>query len=230
MSFVPGMCAAGLMAGKLPPAMTFLQIAEDVTDVGTYNFPPQNFGAADTTRRIVVGVTWHDAATSTTLSSASIGGVGATIHAQGSSGTGNCAVISALIPTGTAGTVSITLSSAVQRALIAVYRAVNETVASPHATLVDNTIASGVFTGTINVPADGWIVGVCQPVAGTAPLSASWVGVTEQYDGVYSDALGVLRTGGFASALTLQANRTISCTISSPGVPINGRMVAISWG
>lgn len=220
------------MAATGAPALTFLQHTENVTPATTFTFAGQNLGAADVTRRIVVAVTWGDAATAATLSSATIAGVAATLHTPVlGSIAGRCSMISALVPTGTSGSIVINLSGGTpDRCSIGVYRAINETVATPHAEASDTSASSGVFTTTINIPANGWVVAVCAPAAAVTPTADTWVGVTEQYDGLVSGSTTVFRSGGFTSGLPLEANRTISYTITAGTPPTTGSLAAISWG
>ena len=227
MSFIPGMFPAGAVASQVitPPSLTFIGQTADTADLTTYTFTNHAIGAADVTRRVVVAVSLGFlAASSQTLASATIGGIAATIHVQ--VGSGDCvAFISALVPTGTTATIVVTASAAARRAAVAVYRAINETVATPHATMTDNTLTSATLSGTINIPANGWVVAACQF---NGNVTTTWVGVTQQYDALYSD-LNVRYSGGFSSGLPLQTGRTVSATASVvPGV--NPRLAAMSWG
>ena len=136
--------------------------------------------------------------------------------------------MSALVPTGTTadivfGTVS---NTQVDRASIGVYRAINESVATPHATASDASIASGVLSTTINIPENGWVVSGANFGNAASPTTDTWVGVTEQYGGAAPDAVAQFRTGGFASGLALQTGRTISCTIAATTLPGSGRLAA----
>lgn len=223
----------GFMAGgPLLPSLTFLQFTEDTVDSTTFTFAGQNLGAADVTRRIVVTVTWGDAATAATLSSATIAGVAATIHIQlAGSIAGRSAIISALVPAGTSGSIVINLSGGTpDRCAIGAYRAINETVATPNATAQDLTATAGLFTTTINIPADGWVVGVAAPATALTPTNETWVGVTETYGGPYGDASNVYRSGGFASGLPVETGRTISCTFPAATPATTGSLAAMSWG
>lgn len=226
------MFPAGAAATKGSPELTFLQFTEDTVDATTFTFAGQNLGAADVTRRIVVAVTWGDAATPATLSSATIAGVAATIHIQLAGALqGRCALISALVPTGTSGSIVINLSGGTpDRCAIGVYRAINETVAAPHATASDITATAGLFTTTINIPASGWVVAVGAPNVAVTPTNETWVGVTETYGGPYGDAAGVYRSGGFTSGLPPETGRTISCTFPAGTPATTGSLAAMSWG
>ncbi len=235
MSFFPH--PVGLLGGAAPAELSFVGFTEITTDLADYTFASVNIGAADPTRRVVVAIHWADSAVTTTLeNSVTIQGIAATIHVQADGGTSNCAIVSALVPTGTTadivfGTVS---NTPVDRAAIGVYRAINESVATPHDTAVDLTASSGVLSDTINIPANGWVVGAANFSNAVSPTADTWVGVTEQYGhptpGAPSDAAGQFRSGGFASGLPLEANRTLSCTLTA-GAPLpNGRLAGVSWG
>lgn len=213
-----------------PPSLTFLQATADPTPATTFTFAGQNFGAADPTRRIIVVAHAIDSITAFTFTSITIGGIAATIHVDGGSSASNIAIASALVPAGTSGSIVVNLSGGTpDRCAIAVYRAINETSASPHATLLDTSISSGVFSGTINIPADGWVIAGTQPSGGVSHTGAAWSGVTEQYDNAHASST-FRYSGGFASALAAQANRPISSTESAGTLPSSGRMAAISWG
>jgi hypothetical protein len=210
--------------GAPPPELSFIGQTEIITDLTTYTFTNHAIGAADPTRRVVVAVSLGNAIASGMLASATIAGIAATIHVQ--IGPGDVVgFISALVPTGTTATIVLTASLAVDRAAVAVYRAINETVATHHATMTDDTLASATLSGTINIPASGWVVAASQ-FNGNA--STAWVGVTQQYNAVYAD-LTVNRSGGFSSGLPPETARTVSATANIvPGA--RPRLAAMSWG
>lgn len=213
------------------PELTFVGFTEDTSDSLTHTFTNHAIGAADATRRVVVCAHGSDAATAMTFSSITIGGNAATIHVQGASSLNNVAIASLLVAAGTTATIVVTkVGGTPDRCAIGVYRAINETVATPNATLVDETISSGLFTGTIAIPANGWVVACCQPSPGITVTGATWTGVTEQYDGAYGDASAIFRTGGFASGLAVDAARTVSCDWVASTDPTAGKMAAVSWG
>lgn len=213
-----------------PASLSYINTYEDPANTNSYNFAGVSFGAAVPSRRIVIAVHWGDAVNSETLASASIGGVAATIHGQTSASAAcRVALISALVPTGTSGTVNITLSGAVDRCGLGVYRAINETSGGPTQVNSDNTASSGLNTTTVNVPSGGWVVAATSYVGVGAGQSFTWSGVTEQYDTAYSDSTNVYKTGGYETGLSLQSNRPISSQCSNTSAA-NGALVAMSWG
>jgi hypothetical protein len=229
-NFLPGWFPAIAMAAKAPPELTFVGFTEDTSDNTVHTFTNHAIGVADVTRRVVVVAHASDSTTAFSFTGITIGGNAATIHPAGATLTANVTIASLLVPTGTTATIVVTKSGGTpDRCGIAVYRAINETSASPHATMVDDTMSAGVCTGTINIPANGWVVAGCQPANAVTPTNFTWVGVTEQYDGAWGDAVTNFRSGGFASGLPLEANRTITATLSAGSSPA-GRLAAMSWG
>lgn len=230
MNFLPGWFPAIAMAAKAPPSLTFVAFTEDTSDNTVHTFTGASIGAADPTRRVVIVAHASDSATAFSFTGITVDGNAATIHPAGATMTANVTIASLLVPTGTTATIVVTKSGGTpDRCGIAVYRAINETSASPHATMVDDTMSSGVCTGTINIPANGWVVAGCQHANVASPTGFTWVGVTKQYDGVWGDAVTNSKSGGFASGLPLEANRTITATLASGGAP-TGRLAAMSWG
>lgn len=220
--------AYGAAAPPPAPSITFLQVTEDTSTQTTYTFAGVNFGAADSTRRIVV-VVHFGSAIARTFNSGTIGGVGATIHLTAvNTAAMRVGIMSALVPTGTSGTITVTLSGTAAHCKIASYRALNETAGSP---LTANDIAgsAGLLTTTINVPANGWVVGGAS-FSLTGPSSHTWTGLTEQYDAPYGDAVDEYPTGGFQSGLSLQVGRTISVQSADTTTPADGALAVISWG
>jgi hypothetical protein len=217
-----------------PPAeLSFIGFTENTANQTDYLFSAVNIGAAHPTRRVVVVIHFtNSAVTSVLANSVTIGGIAATIHVQADGTLSNVAIVSALVPTGATADIFLeTVSNTqVDRASMGVYRAVNETVATPHATTLDTSIASGVMSTTINIPANGWVVSGTSFGNAAGPTADTWVGVTEQYGGAAGDAAGQFRTGGFASGLPLETGRTVSCTIAATTTPAGGRLAAMSWG
>jgi hypothetical protein len=218
------------VAPVTPASLTYVATTIDTTDQTTYTFTSHAVGAADPTRRVVVVCHWSRATSVGTLNSATIGGVGATIHVQdGGAGIGGkVAIISALLPTGTTATIALTFSSAQDRCSIGVYRAINETSASPTATASDNTVSGNQFDLTINVPNNGWIVAGVNANQSGSGMQWGWTGVTEQYDDPYGDAAAVSRSGGFASGLALQVGRSVVAL--GTATPVGGGLCAMTWG
>lgn len=225
MSFLPGWYP---VTGRKPPSISFIGFTEDTTDLTTYSFASVAIGAADPTRRVVVVVHWGENAVTRSLNSATIGGVAATIHAQTSAAIRGVAIISALVPTGTTATIALTFSGAMLRSAIGVYRALNETSASPTATATDITFTGAVLDVNVNVPVNGWVVAGTTD-NGIAGRTHAWVGVTKQYDTTSGEAAGIIYSGGHDTGLAAATPRTVNTTVSNT-TGISGAAVAMSWG
>lgn len=194
-----------------------------------------DFGTAAASRRMFMAVHWYGSAGSSdpvTISSASIGGVAATIHAQ----TGNwnsatnqvyvLAIISAVVPTGTSGTVSIVPNQGSPQKL---YVSSVRTVGIPgsiHDTYADHCHGTcSSISGTIAVPANGMVI------AAVIAVGSSAIDVTidnptpANYDANPLTAMGVAGTILFDQSVN--AARAVGATGS--GVNRNTAAVAITW-
>lgn len=80
-----------------------------------FSFAGVNFGTAGATRRVAITVSWNGGAANVFLSSATIGGIAATVLADNSSFAGweRSAIIYANVPSGTSGAVALAFSNTV---------------------------------------------------------------------------------------------------------------------
>lgn len=209
--------------GGVPAANPAL---EDDTNASTYTFTSAAIGTADATRRVVVVAHWAQATNNRTLTSATIGGIAATIHQQSNpANLASVAIISALVPTGTTATIVLNFNASADRCKIGVFRSVNEQVASPNDTQVDTSFTSNALSVSLAVPQDGWVVAGSTNATG-AGITHTWTGVTKQYDAAFGEAAGGTGTAGFASGLGAQ---TLVVTDQLSGSSTVGGMIAMSW-
>lgn len=219
---LPGMLGmAGFAGGAAGDAKSadFMGLVDEGVSV--------SFGAASASRRMVAVIHWLEGGTHFTLSSATIGGVAATLHAQGGHSGGvtgfGIAIISAAVPSGTSGVVDCTFSGAPSAVFCGVYRLVGLVSGTP--TDIDQDEAVGTTSDknvTITV-ADAGIVIAGFSGSTNANSSVSWTGVTEQYD----DDPSIHRSSGFASGLAAQ-NLLVTADIT-PQVDSGNSMVVVSW-
>lgn len=220
---LPGMMP--LMMGSVPPtpptpkSASFMGLVDEGVSV--------TFGAAAASRRMVAVIHWREGGTHETLTGATIGGVGATVHIQtGHSGgvTGfGVAIISAVVPTGTSGAVNCTFSGTVSNVSCGVYRLTSLDSGTPTDTAFEQSAGTTTsLSQTITVAAEGIVIAGFTGST-NATSSVGWGGVTEQYD----DHDGVHRSSGFASELSAQ-NRVISANVTPQANSGNGMVVA-SW-
>lgn len=168
----------------------FLQATTDTANATTYTMTGVNFGTADANRRIVIGIASRSTGATYTVSSATIGGVSATILAQNDqtlAGARNVhAYITADVPTGSSGTVAITMSTGGLRLQIATYRVISNSA------LVladdDSNLSTGTNSATLSIAAENGIV-LCAAthiVSSVTPLSLSGIANTDSNSSVES--------------------------------------------
>lgn len=182
-----------------------------------------SFGTESPSRLIVVAIC-STRNNNHTVTSATIGGVAATIAVQTSKG-GNsinptAAIIYAEVPTGASGTVAITFSAAPSSVRAAVYRLVGCTAVIPSDTTTDTTGSNAL---NLNIPAGtGFAVAASTQVSGG---DQTWTGLTERYE-VSSNSTRheIADSNGFIAEET---NRSISASNDNTS---NGLSVSAVWG
>lgn len=182
----------------------FLQAANITTDLTTYTFAAQNFGAAAADRYLVVVIQSRKGGASTTITGVTIGGITATEVVQRTNNVTNtdvAGIFIAAVPTGTSGDVVITFGAGMARCGISLFRG---TGMNPTPYDTDSSVASDP-TCTLNIPADG------AAVAGgitAASSSAAWTGLTERSDAVIETF--ITATSASDEGMSLESNRTIT--------------------
>jgi hypothetical protein len=210
----------------IPASLTFIGATSDESNQSTYTFTSHAIGTADATRRVVVAVHWAQATNNRTLTSATIGGIAATIHnQQNPANLASVAIISALVPTGTTATIVLNFSGSADRCRVGVFRAVNEQSASPADTQVDTSFTSNALSVTLTVPNDAWVM-ACSTNATGSGITHTWTGVTLQYQGAWAEAAGGTFTAGFVSGLSAQS---LVVTDQLNGASSLGGLIAMAW-
>ena len=157
--------------GKRPTApisIAYVTATYSSTNSTSYNFSGVSFGSASGARKVVVTVMTNNAGSTTVnLTSASIGGVSATIDLQQpifGDGRPNVAIISASVPGGTtSGTVSLTFDTTRGGCSIGVYNI-------PGATVTDAWAWSGIGVDltTQTAPLGSYVTGYPRAVVAVA--------------------------------------------------------------
>lgn len=192
------------------PIVTYQTSSAQTVAATTFNFTSMAFGTPDVARNIIVAVTGTAAAAGMAISSATIGGLTATVQVQVSGATrGFAAILTAPLQSGTSGTVSITFNQSFVRAAIGVWAAYNLSSITPTATN-SVAVASGVQTLNVNVSALGLVVACTYDNGDTLNPSVSWSGATQRY------SLGAAGDGNsgadFTEGAAGETPRSISAT------------------
>lgn len=220
---LPGLNCAG-MAGSLAYSTTYIGMADSASGV----FAGSDFGPAHLSRRIFVAVRWTGNSTVLkTLTGATIGGVTATIHIQNGADASvgafyGIAIISALVPAGTSGTISLSFSGAIVSCRIYWASAIGLVATTANATATDETSSGGTATvnatTTIAVPGTGLILAI------TGGLLAGGGSPDPTLTQPPATATNLF---ALYSRQTLNAGRSVNATLtgSSPSVAV----VAVTW-
>lgn len=197
----------------------FLQAAVSTSDLSTYTIN-MNTGTASADRHNIVGVACRKAVSATTtMTSATINGVTATIAVQRNrTGASNniVALLIAANPTGTTGDVVFTFDQTMSRCGIGMYQSTG--LNSITATDTDFAAATDPAI-TLTLPASGFAV--CVAGSGGA-ATTTWTNLTERYDqGIESNVF--THTGGNAdSAGAGNVTFTADFTINTEDVSVCG--------
>lgn len=196
-------------------SINYLGNMVDAADLTTYTFTGYNFGTA-ATGRVLVAVC-VGAAGNRTISSSTIGGVaGATQVEVVSATNGTAAIISAAVPTGTSGDISITWSGAQGRAACGLWSMYGITSATAANTSSDGT--AGSSTLSLSVQANDLLVVGDYINTG----SATPTGYNSDFEVNIEAATKI--AGGRAYVTTAQNPRTV--TIAYSGAPAVSAAVA----
>lgn len=190
----------------------------DASNATTYTFTGMSFGAASADRQTVVCFATTGVNNGGTISSATINGVTATVLVQRLSTSTIVGVLSAANPTGTSGTVSVTLSTGKGRAAISVYKL---TGSATGAFDTANAASGDPISGLIDVPLQGSAIAIAAAQVATA---VTWTGLTEDADIVTESFVLSSASGDFA---TVQTNLSVSGDYV--GSPVDQALVIVSW-
>lgn len=204
------------------PSISYVSNANVATNNVQHTFPGQSIGATGNNRYIAVCISGYQG-TIGALSSATIGGISATIAVQANGTTTVTAIIIAAVPTGT--TADIVLNWAVNTQLlgISVYRIVDLNSGTANTTGTDTVLSAGVASLTLNNNANAVMIASACSIDGTA--WGSWTsGLTEDSDQYVGSSTAAASASGFFAT----ANTPYTASASA-GTGTRGAMVVATW-
>lgn len=216
---------SGLMGqNSSPPTLEFLN--SGTAGAGTtYNLTSQPFGTATSDRLIVVFLSGHRAGTRS-ISSATIGGVSAIVNMDYSTQVSQVAIISAVVPTGTTGTISITYSSDQADIRYAVYSIKGYNSTTP--ILTDQIInTSTACTSTISPPANSVVFAHAIAYTGAGSGSMTWSGTAGLVE--YHDNASVNTNHSSAAKVFSSSASSVTITATPTAGTTERRMQVIGW-
>lgn len=191
----------------------FQSTATNAADQSAYTFTSVDFGAADSSRELLVVIAGKFPAISTrTLSSVTIGGVSASVETLiSASGQSGLTIALVALPTGTSGDIVVTWGGgSVNNCSIAVYRVTNRTSSGTGSTNVVSAAVS--ITGSlnlsgINIPSGGFILSTILLDGNITGLSHTGVTVvqdaTQAPDGMFYESVSSAIQASSVSSGTL---------------------------
>ena len=192
----------------------YLGKASDANNELTYTFAAQPFGQAQADRIIVVGVASRDT-TNERANSMTIGGVSATRHVDnGGANIFPCALFSAVVPTGTTGTVAVTFSGNMLGCVIGLWSIYGVASNTPH----DTAFATNGSV-SLDIPSNG-----CAVAMAWVGADPTWTNLTKDFYELVDPGSGQTVASGASGNLSSQTGRTIS---TSGG---DDYIAAASWG
>lgn len=216
----------GRAARRSTVSASYLTSTNINSNLTTYTFSSMSFGAAHSSRIIVCTVGSVATASSPSISSFTIGGVSATQAKFATTDVGGdvikTAIYYAAVPTGTSGDVVITWSDGMDSCEIGLYRMINNLSATPYHTNSGATTSGTSVSTTLNIPAQGFAVGVEASESTTS--NVTWTGLTEDYDLLVDGG----RKGSGASSFPHAAETGKTITAATSTTTYHGLCVA-SW-
>ncbi len=203
-----------LLAQGRPLTLTFIETGKPAA--ASWN---TGIGTAATDRLVVVCISIRRDAT-VSISSATIGGITATLHINTAATTGNCFIISAVVPTGTTATVAVTFSTSTTIVTYATYTLTGYNSATP--VFTDRQTTAGTARTTTQTTTSRTAVIVADTCVNNGQTT-TWSGTmslvedSDQQDNVggaytvMSTASGIVDVGSSLTAIA-----TKSGTPSSP--------------
>lgn len=204
----------GIVASSRVPYYTYNGNYNSASDLTTYSFTGCNFGSARSDRLIAVVIQARASpVASRTLSSITIGGVTGTVHVENTISGVPCVIASALVPTGTSGTVSLTWSAGMGGVSISLYSMYNLSSNTPNGSW-SNTWSSGNCSTAVAVKSNGILL-AATTVGGTNAVT--YTTITKDWDFQFTIDSGVVRTTAGGSATISSSNSSLSITATCSG-------------
>lgn len=199
---------AAASSGASAATIEWIEAKVSTSTLSTFTFAGTNFGAAATDRDIFLAVGLNNI--TGTITGVTAGGeTGSVVIQVADASNYRAAVCRVRVPTGTTGTVEITLSSSASLCVAEIYGAYGADTTA-HATMTD--VTSDPLNGTMNVPANGFAVAAAFNNSGSS-FTWTWTGLTEDDEQLPGSFVGVSSASENFSAA--ETGRTIEADPSS---------------
>lgn len=193
-----------------PVQLTAMAVATSNAAATSQVFANMAIGTANTGRYVLVPVSWQGASTGVVLQDIVIAGITATLIVTGGfdAAARNTRMYMAQIPGGTTASITATFNVPPASCNLATLAVSGLIAASANATAASTAAAP---TGTLSCAQFGAMVGCAYAGAGSPP-SASWGGITEDFDANNGNQDFTVAHTNFS---TIQTNLALTCTFST---------------
>jgi hypothetical protein len=203
------------VAASLEPARSYaiceyLDNRLSVSSLTTYSHDKIPIGKPAAGRLIIAAISWNTTTSAKTLSSCTIGGVAATIHAQNGTVLVGVAIVSAIVPTGEVADISYTMSAGVLGSGVALLRAEPASATPVDAVSNQTTAATSIPVTDVAISAGGFAVAV-ELATGTSTLTFNGTDTLVVDFSVDTDGYGF----SVAHVLTTESNTTRDFTAAN---------------
>lgn len=210
-----------------PPAIAYGGSGVNTTANSSYSIASVGIGTAASDRYVVAAISGLTTAGTRTISSCTIGGISATLVGRVNI-SASCALELwiAAVPTGTTATVAPTWSGSMENCGVACWALTGLTSSTAVSTATDTTKTSNQEDVNLTTVTGDVIVAANFISNTTANRTTTWVGVTEDYDGVI-ETLFSTHSGGSFTAVSSESPRTINDTSNSG--TLNTISISANW-
>ncbi len=208
---------ARIAAAAKVAQLEYRTVVSSTANLTSYTFSSVDIGTASSDRLIIAIV--HVVAVGGTITNLTIAGVSAARQIINTNANIKVAIYTALVPTGTTGTISVTTDVAATNITISTYTLKNYNSSAPE----NVATATGTPTATINLTFGSNGAVVAGSISGSASTTTSWSSpLVENYDIEIEDRP---RSGASASGLPAQT-LSVSATVTPSS---NSELVAAAW-
>lgn len=209
-------------------SLTHVDNSVSTADASSYSFTSQSFGSvagANETRYLPVGCAAFTIADPEWPVISTIGGIASSdVISTTTESAAKAKIGIAAVPTGTTGTVEITVSgSGASGCGIDVFRLILDEPTPTAFATSEGSHSSGVVTLSLNIPTGGGAIGIVQSQSGS---TTTWVGLTEASDIDIVGSAADFMSGALGT--TAGTPRTITAT-NADTTPTNYVGCAASW-
>lgn len=201
-------------------SVTFITNVGSSSNTSSFTFADTPLGAPDSTRLVVLTLSYYKFDTTTDVNSCTVAGVATTRIIRNSrsisAGTGSFVyseIRSVVLPTSvSSGTIQISFSNSVNRGCeIGVFTLENLQSQTPVITVNDDASAGNPADLSVNVQPQDVAIAISSGVFSSVSDATSWSGATEAYD-TTRGASELSRSGAYFQATATQSPRPVSVT------------------